>query len=227
MKRWISRVGMVFWLFCAFCAGGTGARAQDPDGFGLRPASVQSDPLSVLLEVFVAGDLGLLYGGDDGLWGQDVLDEISVGQLKEMSFAFEYNYPAVAWTAVPVVAQGVGGGDVFDAVQVEVLDPIALVGKVPAMAFNVLITGVASSLADLEPDVVLATIRVSRPTESPGEFLLKKVRLGDRAEAGDGTATMAAQTITPIPEPGTLGFVGVGLCGVLLGVHRRRRQERG
>jgi hypothetical protein len=227
MNRWRSWICVPLVLAYTVFGSMVAARAQDLDGFGLKAAAMQSDPNSVLFELFVAGDLNSLYGGDDGLWGTDVLDEISAGKMYDISLGFEYNHPVDAWAAVPVVPGGVSGGDMFANVEVDISEPFAIPDKIPAMSFSIVIRALSNSQSDVSRDVVLATIRVARPAQNPGEFVLKSVRLGENAKAGDGTTTMASQQITPIPEPGTLSFVGVGLCGVVLGVHRRRRLMRG
>jgi hypothetical protein len=211
MKRYFSVVLLM--VFFGLFSGVAGAVSL----VGMRPAAIQNEAGSVLLEIFLeqSVDQGV---SDDFGWPSGTLESLGAGALNMVVLTFTYD--PLAWASSPVSVGGVGGGQLFDAVTVNKDEP--------APGSLVLeIMSATGSLVNLDSNVVIATIRAARPEIQVGNLLLKKAQLGDQGDVGTGTQTLAGQPITPIPEPGTLSFVGVGLCGVVLGVHRRRRLMRG
>jgi hypothetical protein len=77
----------------------------------------------------------------------------------------------------------------------------------------------------------VANITISiDPSALAGVYTLQNVTSGGKTafifnDAGTGFAIPASTytvTVLPVPEPSSLAFVGIGLAGLLVVVHRRR-----
>jgi hypothetical protein len=218
-------------LAAFFCATLATQNASAVSDVGLRSAVTQSDPASVLLEVFLQAPIDQAFGDDKG-WSQEAIDGLALGQLKTLTLTFNYE-PASAWASPPVVPAGVGGGDLFADVLVDITSVISETGLLGTLAMQ--IAGAGSTLtsgANLDAGVVVATVRVSRPDPltQAGSFLLTRLRFGDYGD--DGTVRqangepLASQSITPVPEPSRVALVATGIFFVALRVRRMRRTTR-